>query len=486
MDERGLHEVRNPSQLFLGRAGSTNRPSGSCVVASIVGSRPVLVEIQALVGETSYGTPQRLAANVDRARLAMILAVLERRAGMALGSHDVYASVAGGLRIAEPAADLGIALAIASAFRGRPLPPGTVAFGELGLSGEVRAVSQRARRTHEARKLGVYDDRRAARDRPRQRRRLARRTRPQFRRCRDSRVNAERRGASIFECVPNVSEGRDQSIIAACAAAIEGAGATLAHRTSDPAHHRSVFTFFGTRDRVLAAALALGAVTTERIDLRRHSGEHPRMGALDVLPFVPFGDATLEDAARLAREAARHMWDELRVPSYFYGAAAAGAATAPDAASGDPRLLARVRRGGFEGLAARTDPPDVGVAPHASAGAVAVGAREPLVAFNVVLASEDLELARGIARTLRERDGGLRTLRALGLRQQDGRVQVSFNVTDARATPLDRIVALVAALARPRGVAVAGTELIGLVSRSTLAAVVDRAFGCEATDEPSY
>jgi len=154
MDERGLHEVRNPSQLFLGRSTSGARPSGSCVTASIVGSRPVLVEIQALVGETSYGTPQRLAANVDRARLAMILAVLERRAGMHLGTHDVYASVAGGLRISEPAADLGIALAIASAFRGLPLPPATVAFGELGLSGEVRAVSQRARRIAEAKKLG--------------------------------------------------------------------------------------------------------------------------------------------------------------------------------------------------------------------------------------------------------------------------------------------------------------------------------------------
>jgi DNA repair protein RadA/Sms len=154
MNERGLHEVRNPSELFLGRAGTATRPSGSCVVASIVGSRPVLVEIQALVGETSYGTPQRLAANVDRARLAMILAVLERRAGLLLGAHDVYVSVAGGLRVNEPAADLGIALAVASAFRGTPLPAATVAFGELGLSGEVRAVSQRARRANEARKLG--------------------------------------------------------------------------------------------------------------------------------------------------------------------------------------------------------------------------------------------------------------------------------------------------------------------------------------------
>ena len=154
LDERGVHEVRNPSQLFLGRASAARRASGSCVVACIVGSRPVLVEIQALVGETAYGTPQRLAANIDRARLAMILAVLERRAGLHLGAHDVYASVAGGLRINEPAADLGIALAIASAFRGVPLQAGTAAFGEIGLSGEVRPVSQRARRVAEAKKLG--------------------------------------------------------------------------------------------------------------------------------------------------------------------------------------------------------------------------------------------------------------------------------------------------------------------------------------------
>ena len=116
--------------------------------------RPVLVEIQALVGETSYGTPRRLAANVDPARLAMIVAILERRAGMQLGGHDIYCSVAGGLRIDEPAADLGIALAIASAFRDRPVTPDTVAFGELGLSGEVRPVGQAIRRAAEATKLG--------------------------------------------------------------------------------------------------------------------------------------------------------------------------------------------------------------------------------------------------------------------------------------------------------------------------------------------
>ncbi len=152
MQSDGLHEVSNPSELFL--SGRTARPSGSCVVASIVGSRPVLIEIQALVGETSFGTPRRLANNLDQGRLAMILAVLERRAGMHLGTHDVYASVAGGLRVNEPAADLGIALAIASAFRNVALSPEAAAFGELGLSGEVRGVNAGARRTAEAQKLG--------------------------------------------------------------------------------------------------------------------------------------------------------------------------------------------------------------------------------------------------------------------------------------------------------------------------------------------
>lgn len=152
MGERGLREIENPSTLFL--SGRAQRPSGSCVVPSLVGSRPILVEVQALVGEAAYGTPRRLAANLDAARLAMILAVLERRIGMALGSHDVYASVAGGLRVNEPAADLGIALAIASAFRGVPLASDAAAFGEIGLAGEVRSVGQGARRAAEARKLG--------------------------------------------------------------------------------------------------------------------------------------------------------------------------------------------------------------------------------------------------------------------------------------------------------------------------------------------
>jgi len=152
MHDDGLHDVANPSEIFL--AGRDARPSGSCVVASILGSRPVLVEVQALVGESSFGTPRRLANNLDPARLAMIIAVLERRAGMMLGSHDIYASVAGGLRVSEPAADLGIALAIASSLRDRAVGAEVVAYGELGLSGEVRAVSAASRRAAEAKRLG--------------------------------------------------------------------------------------------------------------------------------------------------------------------------------------------------------------------------------------------------------------------------------------------------------------------------------------------
>jgi glutamate formiminotransferase len=278
----------------------------------------------------------------------------------------------------------------------------------------------------------------------------------------------------LFECVPNVSEGRDAALLDACAAAIAGAGATLAHRTSDEAHHRSVFTFFGARETVLAAALALARVAAARIDLRTHRGAHPRIGALDVLPFVPFGDATLDDAVALARDAAARIWEELRVPSVFYGAAAT---------SERRRLLADVRAGEFEGLVERGHrggPPDVGdVAAHPSAGAIAVGARAPLVAFNVVLASGDLALARAIARTIRERGGGLRTLRALGIAQADGRVQVSCNLTDVAATPLHRVVGLVRELAASRGVAIARTELIGLVPRQALAVAAAHALDCD-------
>jgi glutamate formiminotransferase len=277
---------------------------------------------------------------------------------------------------------------------------------------------------------------------------------------------------SIFECVPNVSEGRDAALLDACAAALERAGVTLAHRTSDADHHRTVFTFFGSRETVLAAAVALARVTTERIDLRTHRGAHPRIGALDVLPFVPFGEAALADAVALARDAAAAIWEAVRVPSIFYG----------EAASAEKRrALPDVRAGEFEGLVERSrrgGRPDVGdVLAHPTAGAIAVGARRVLVAFNVVLAGGDLKLAREIARTLRERGGGLRTLRALGIPLAGGRVQVSCNLTDVAATPLDHVVELVRALAARRGVAIESSELIGLVPRAALSEVAAHRLG---------
>ncbi len=260
-----------------------------------------------------------------------------------------------------------------------------------------------------------------------------------------------------LECVPNISEGRDPATVAACIAAVKAAGAHVVHQTSDPDHNRSVLTLVGSYENLGEAALALAAVTVERIDLRTHRGVHPRIGALDVLPFIPLRGATMDDAISLARETAAAIWQRLRVPSFLYGEAANTPLR---------RNLATVREGEFEGLDARFElpqwRPDFGEIPkHPSAGAMAVGARDVLIAFNVELATGDLALAKRIARHLRERDGGLRTLKALGFRLRDDLVQISLNVTNYRATPLYRIVETIRALARQAGVEVVRSELIG-------------------------
>jgi glutamate formiminotransferase len=268
----------------------------------------------------------------------------------------------------------------------------------------------------------------------------------------------------LFEIVPNISEGRDAGVVDAAVAAMEGEGARVLHRTSDAVHHRSVITAAGRASAVVAAAVALARVTLARIDLRAHRGEHPRIGALDVLPFVPLAGATLDDAVTLAHRAAARIWRELGVPSLLYGAAA----SAPHRA-----LLADVRRGEFEALAERARDPqwafDYGDAPHVTAGAIAIGVRPLLLAFNVELESADLALARRIARGLRERDGGLRTLRALGIRLAADRVQVSFNLTDVDAIPLYRVRELVRLAAERHGVRAGRSELIGLAPRRTIA-----------------
>ncbi|HEY0393728.1 MAG TPA: glutamate formimidoyltransferase [Candidatus Elarobacter sp.] len=284
--------------------------------------------------------------------------------------------------------------------------------------------------------------------------------------------------AREFEIVPNVSDGRNARVIDACIAAMEREGARVVHRTSDPVHHRSVITAVGRGSQVVAAAVALARVAHERIDLRTHRGAHPRIGALDVLPFVPLGDATLADAVDLAHRAAARIWREVGIPSYLYGAAA----SAPHR-----EHLAEVRRGEFEGLTARLSADgrwqfDYGDAAHATAGAIAIGARPFLIAYNVELASGDLGLAKGIARSLRATNGGLRTLKCLGLRLAADRVQVSCNVTNVDAVPLYRVTELVRRAAARANVAVARSELIGL---APLRAVVRTAKAYAAPEPPS-
>jgi glutamate formiminotransferase len=283
----------------------------------------------------------------------------------------------------------------------------------------------------------------------------------------------------LLECVPNISEGRDSETIDRCVQAVAACGVRVVHRTSDPVHNRSVLTMAGAYDELREAALALAAVTIERIDLRAHAGVHPRIGALDVLPFIPLRDATIADAVALARETAAAIWERLRVPSFLYGEAAATPLR---------RNLAAVRQGQFEGLDARFELPDWrpdfgDVAKHPSAGAIAVGAREILIAFNVELATGDLRVAKRIARMLRERDGGLRTLKALGLRLGDDLVQVSLNVTDYRATPLYRVAELVRELASQAGAAVVRSELIGCLPYAAVEESARYYLGLRAKEE---
>ncbi len=250
----------------------------------------------------------------------------------------------------------------------------------------------------------------------------------------------------LFEIVPNLAEGREAATIAAARDVVEKSGARLLDWSSDAIHHRSVLTIAGDAAQVLDAAIALAGVALERIDLRRHRGVHPRIGALDVLPFVPLDGATLEQAAELAHRAGEAIWKRYGIPCFYYGAAA----RKPE------RLLLPAIRQNVDWL------PDEGdVLRHSSAGAIAIGARDVLIAFNVELASANLDAAKEIARAIRERDGGLRSLRALALPRGDDRVQVSLNVTDYVATPLYRVVELIRRLAEERAIEIIGCELIG-------------------------
>jgi glutamate formiminotransferase len=259
-----------------------------------------------------------------------------------------------------------------------------------------------------------------------------------------------------LEAVPNFSEGRDRATIDAIGEAM-AAEARLLDVHSDEDHHRSVFTLVGGEAEIVGALLAGIRLARELVDLRRHDGAHPRIGAADVVPIVPIRPEDAERAHATARELARRVGEELALPVFLYGDLAPG------------RGPAFFRQGGPEELQRRIDAgelaPDFGPSNlDERAGGVIVGARPPLIAFNVNLAGDDLAAAREVARAVRERDGGFPGVRALGLQlPRAGHVQVSLNVEDWQASPLHEVVAAVEREAAARGLEVTGSELVGLL-----------------------
>lgn len=276
---------------------------------------------------------------------------------------------------------------------------------------------------------------------------------------------------SLVECVPNFSEGSDVRTLAAIEAALAGsAGSWLLDRTADSDHGRSVFTLAGDPGSVMTAMEAAVAVALERIDMRRHEGRHPCIGAVDVVPFVPLGETTLQQCVDMARRFAATIADRFELPVYLYREAARW----PERSS-----LATIRRPGFEGLAeVMATPggePDLGPArPHPTAGATIVGARPFLIAYNIQLSTTDVSVARRIAARIRERDGGLPAVQALGIDlASQGCVQLSMNILDHERTPLWLVWEEAERLAAAEGVGLLDSELIGLMPARALAQVAD-------------
>lgn len=262
-------------------------------------------------------------------------------------------------------------------------------------------------------------------------------------------------------CVPNFSEGRDRAVVEAIGRAVGNIpGAMLLDSTSDVDHNRTVLTFAGDPNAVADAALAAVAEAVARIDMTKHKGVHPRLGAADVVPFVPMEGATLEDCAAQARETGERIWNELRVPVYLYEAAA----RRPECAR-----LENIRKAAASGPGPAGLAPDIGDARHRTAGYCVVGARGILVAWNIILDTDDLGAARAIAREIRESGGGLPAVKALGLALPSrGRVQVSINLVDYRRTPLHVVFGAVVARCQERGIRVEGSELIGMIPQAAL------------------
>jgi glutamate formiminotransferase / 5-formyltetrahydrofolate cyclo-ligase len=267
---------------------------------------------------------------------------------------------------------------------------------------------------------------------------------------------------AIIECVPNFSEGTDAAKVQQIVAAMQVEGVRLLDWSLDTAHNRSVVTIAGTPTGIVEAAVRAAGKAAELIDLTRQNGVHPRIGAADVIPFIPVSGASLADCAVLARQAGLLIWRRYGVPVYFYGAAAAR----PDRVQ-----LEDVRKGQFEGLrdASRRDAarrPDIGGPElHETAGASAVGARSFLIAYNVHLKEPDVTAARAIARDIRAANGGLHGVKALGV-LANGRAQVTMNITDFNITPMRHVHATIHHLAQRHGVLIDDAELIGLIPQA--------------------
>jgi len=270
----------------------------------------------------------------------------------------------------------------------------------------------------------------------------------------------------VIECIPNVSEGRRTEIVAAMAAALRGIpGVRLLDHSSDPSHNRSVFTMAGDATGIERAVLALFERAVADIDLRGHSGEHPRLGAVDVVPFVPIEGVTMADCVALARKVGAEVAARFQIPVYLYEEASANPAR---------KNLEDIRRGEFEGLAKKMATagwtPDFGPAtPHPSAGAAVIGARMPLIAYNINLATDRLDVAKKIAAAIRHSSGGYRFVKAMGITLEDrGIVQVSMNLTNFEKTPIFRVFETVKREAARYGVAILESEIVGLVPAAAL------------------
>ncbi len=272
--------------------------------------------------------------------------------------------------------------------------------------------------------------------------------------------------AKLIECIPNFSEGRRQDVIDALVSEAKSVhGVILLDHSSDPNHNRSVFTLIGDPDGIAEAAFRLCKLASERIDMTKHAGEHPRMGATDVIPFVPVKEVTVDDCVALSKTLAARIYQELQIPSFLYE---------DSAATPQRRNLATVRKGQFEGMPEKLLQdewaPDFGERKiHPTAGITAIGARKPLIAYNVNLSTSDLSIANAIAKAIRCSSGGYAACKAIGVMLEDRQVaQVSMNLVDFETTPIYRAHEAIRFEAARWGVTIIGAEIVGLTPARAL------------------